>query len=184
MNKLLTYVCAATMALSGVAMTAAPAIAAPMAPIAQPQTPTTISAEEVQYRRYPRRFRGGFNGPRRGFYRGDFYGPRRSYRDRRGFYRDSDMVYYNGHRGYRSYRPGYRRHNDFWFPAGAFIAGAIIGGALSDPGPYYAPRRVYRRAGGSAHVNWCYNRYRSYRAYDNTFQPYNGPRQLCYSPYN
>ena len=31
----------------------------------------------------------------------------------------------------------------------------------------------------SAHVQWCYNRYRSYRAWDNTFQPYNGPRQQC-----
>jgi hypothetical protein len=166
MKKLLTYFCAATMALSGVAMTAAPTIAAPMAPIAQPEKPTTATAEEVQYRRLRRNYRGGQYGPRNGFYR------------------DRNWAYYNGHRGYRSYRPGYRRHNDFWFPAGAFIAGAIIGGALSDPGPYYAPRRVYRRAGGSAHVNWCYNRYRSYRAYDNTFQPYNVPRQQCYSPYN
>lgn len=36
---------------------------------------------------------------------------------------------------------------------------------------------------GNAHVNWCYNRYRSYRAYDNTFQPYYGPRRQCVSPY-
>ncbi|MGV3652562.1 MAG: BA14K family protein, partial [Devosia sp.] len=27
------------------------------------------------------------------------------------------------------------------------------------------------------------DRYRSYRASDNTFQPYNGPRQQCVSPY-
>ena len=47
---------------------------------------------------------------------------------------------------------------------------------------YYAPRRYYRNV-SSAHVRWCYNRYRSYRAWDNTFQPYNGPRQPCYSPY-
>ncbi|MDQ2632323.1 MAG: BA14K family protein, partial [Pseudomonadota bacterium] len=38
--------------------------------------------------------------------------------------------------------------------------------------------------GGSAHVQWCYDRYRSYRASDNTFQPYNGPRRQCYSPYS
>ncbi|RUW48620.1 MULTISPECIES: BA14K family protein [unclassified Mesorhizobium] len=52
---------------------------------------------------------------------------------------------------------------------------------------YYAPApRRYYRAGrlSSAHVRWCYNRYRSYRAYDNTFQPYNGPRQQCWSPYS
>jgi hypothetical protein len=36
---------------------------------------------------------------------------------------------------------------------------------------------------GNAHVNWCYNRYRSYRAYDNTFQPYRGRRRQCISPY-
>jgi hypothetical protein len=52
---------------------------------------------------------------------------------------------------------------------------------------YYAPPpRRYYRAGrlSNAHVRWCYNRYRSYRAWDNTFQPYNGPRQQCWSPYS
>lgn len=33
------------------------------------------------------------------------------------------------------------------------------------------------------HIRWCYKRYRSYRAYDNTFQPYHGPRRACRSPY-
>jgi len=173
MKKLLTYVCAATMALSGVAMTAAPTIAAPLAPIAQPAAPTTLGAEQVQYRRWPR-----YAVPNRagqGIYRG--------YRGNRGFYRERNWAYYNGHRGYRGYRPGYRRYNDFWFPAGAFIAGAVIGGALASPDPYYAPRRVYR-GGGNSHVEWCYNRYRSYRASDNTYQPYDGPRRQCYSPYD
>ncbi|RWQ89654.1 MAG: BA14K family protein [Mesorhizobium sp.] len=41
-------------------------------------------------------------------------------------------------------------------------------------------RRVYR---GDSHVEWCYSRYRSYRAYDNTYQPYYGPRRQCISPY-
>lgn len=52
---------------------------------------------------------------------------------------------------------------------------------------YVAPRYVApapRYDLSSAHVRWCENRYRSYRAYDNTFQPYNGPRQQCYSPYS
>ncbi|MCP4129056.1 MAG: BA14K family protein, partial [Gammaproteobacteria bacterium] len=35
----------------------------------------------------------------------------------------------------------------------------------------------------NAHLDWCYNRYRSYRDRDNTFQPYNGPRRQCISPY-
>lgn len=44
------------------------------------------------------------------------------------------------------------------------------------------PRRHYGLS--QAHVNWCYNRYRSYDAYTNTFQPYNGPRRACISPYS
>ncbi|MEQ1944442.1 BA14K family protein [Mesorhizobium sp. VNQ89] len=86
--------------------------------------------------------------------------------------------WYNGHRGYRYKRPGYRYHDGWWFPAGAFIAGAIVSGAIANS--YNQPSYRY---GGNAHVEWCYNRYRSYRAYDNTFQPYNGPRRQCYSPY-
>ena len=50
---------------------------------------------------------------------------------------------------------------------------------------YYAqPRRYYRGGGTSAHVAWCYNRYRSYRQWDNTFQPYYGGRRQCWSPYS
>ena len=93
-----------------------------------------------------------------------WYGGRRG--DRDGWYR--------GHRGYRYARPGYRRHdNGFWFPLAAFGAAAIIGGAIANDRGY----------DGGSHVNWCANRYRSYRAYDNTFQPYNGPRRQCLSPY-
>ena len=85
---------------------------------------------------------------------------------------------YRGYRGYRARRPGYRYYNGFWFPAAAFITGAIIGGALAEPPVRYRPRY------GNGHVEWCYSRYKSYRAYDNTYQPYNGPRRQCYSPYS
>lgn len=95
------------------------------------------------------------------------------YRDR-GYYRRSGRDYYNGHRGYRDYRPGYRRHNGVWFPLAAFATGAIIGGAIANRPPV--------RYGGS-HVEWCANRYRSYRAYDNSYQPNYGPRRECNSPY-
>jgi hypothetical protein len=61
--------------------------------------------------------------------------------------------------------------------------------AYSYVDPYYngyvAPRRVYRSYGLSeAHVAWCYDRWRSYRAYDNTYQPNHGRRKLCWSPYS
>ncbi|MDX3930197.1 MAG: BA14K family protein [Shinella sp.] len=89
--------------------------------------------------------------------------------------RNWDRRSWRGHRGYRYSRPGYRRHSDgWWYPLAAFGAGAIVGGALSGGSA---------SGGGNSHTQWCANRYRSYRAYDNTFQPYNGPRQRCVSPY-
>lgn len=105
-----------------------------------------------------------------------------SVRYRRGYYYNGRRHYYNGHRGYNYYRPGYRNYNGWWYPAGAFAAGALIGGAIggamAQPGPtYVVPGST------SAHIQWCANRYRSYRASDNTFQPYNAPRQQCISPY-
>lgn len=33
------------------------------------------------------------------------------------------------------------------------------------------------------HVQWCMSRYNSYRADDGTYQPYDGKRTLCISPY-
>ncbi len=107
---------------------------------------------------------------------------RRDRDHRRGYYHSGGRYYYNGHRGYNYYRPGYREYNGWWFPLAAFTTGAIIGGAVAQPRPVY-PAPGYSSAGGS-HVQWCANRYRSYRAYDNTFQPYNGPRQQCISPYS
>lgn len=108
--------------------------------------------------------------PRR-IYRKGWRDGNRGWRDDGGY----RQGWYGGHRGYRYARPGYRRHdNGFWFPLAAFGAGAIIGGAIANDRAY---------SGGGSHVNWCANRYRSYRAYDNTYQPYGGPRRQCYSPY-
>lgn len=99
---------------------------------------------------------------------------RRAQRNR--FERRGGIAYLNGHRGYRGWRRGYREHNGFWFPAGAFITGLIIGGALDNT-------RV-GSIGGSAHVRWCAERWRSYDPRSNTYQPYDGPRRVCVSPYN
>jgi hypothetical protein len=85
------------------------------------------------------------------------------------------------------YRPYY--HN-YYGPSVALSFGIPLGGYYGWPGsyygspyyyqpPYYAPRYSL----SAAHVRWCYYRYRSYRAWDNTFQPYGGPRQQCWSPY-
>ncbi|WP_137132346.1 BA14K family protein [Rhizobium sp. FY34] len=110
--------------------------------------------------------------------------------DRRDYRRNNDRReirqdirrdgYYNGHRGYRERRPGYRYQNGFWFPLAAFGAGAIIGGAMSQPqAQHVAPGRYT-----SGHVSWCQNRYKTYRAYDNTYVANSaGQRRLCNSPY-
>lgn len=90
---------------------------------------------------------------------------------RHGFYNHDGYGWYNGYRGYRHYRHGYREYDGWWFPA-AILGGAIIGNAI-----------VNAPSGGSAHVRWCYDHYRSYRASDNTYQPYSGPRRQCVSPY-
>lgn len=87
----------------------------------------------------------------------DYRGDRRDWRGPPPRYRD----------GYRYDRPYYR---PYWGPPPVYRL------------PRYRPAPVYR-GGGNAHVRWCYNRYRSYRAYDNTFQPNYGPRRQCYSPY-
>lgn len=46
----------------------------------------------------------------------------------------------------------------------------------------HRPRPAYRSA-ATVHEQWCYSQYRSYRAWDNTYQPYNGQRRECISPY-
>ncbi|MEP7454061.1 BA14K family protein [Phyllobacterium sp. SB3] len=121
-----------------------PIIPAFAAPPMLPQIETPSNVEQIQHRR-------------------DRRSPRVIHRAGR----------WNGHRGYRHSRPGYRRHSDgWWYPLAAFGAGAIIGGTIA--------RQPSR---SSNHVNWCANRWRSYRSSDNTYQPYSGPRQLCVSPY-
>jgi hypothetical protein len=107
---------------------------------------------------------------------------RRGGRNYRGGHRSGRHIrgggrYYRGGRHHYRPRAHYRhrhRGGDFVAP---LVGGLIIGGIIANQ----APRRYYRH--GNAHVNWCYNRYRSYDARSDTFQPYRGPRRKCHSPY-
>ena len=166
MNKIATGLLATTLSISFAAAAAMPANAAQMF---VPQSSATSSDivnvgesrnDDWRWMRHGNRNLGN-----------------RDFRVGRQFARNNDGGgYWNGHRGSREYHRGYRRHGDYWFPLAAFAAGALITGAIVNS----ENNRVYQ---GDSHVQWCYDRYRSYRASDNTFQPNYGPRQLCNSPY-
>ena len=76
---------------------------------------------------------------------------------------------------------------DNWWPGystGLLFSFGLPAYGYYDPYRYGTSRRVYRTYALSAdHVAWCYDRWRSYREADNSYQPYNGPRRRCRSPY-
>jgi hypothetical protein len=63
-------------------------------------------------------------------------------------------------------------------------AGATFGPAPDTIDELRVRGRHTTLSGGNAHARWCRDRYRSYRSSDNTFQPFEGPRRSCNSPYN
>jgi hypothetical protein len=160
MNAFRMRIATALTAAAVLATSFVPVSAAPVMPVAPMAVQASASqATKVQYRRDDRDRR---------YYRHDR--DRRHYRHDRRAYREG---YYNGHRGYRERRQGYRYHNGYWFPLAAFGAAAIIGGAIANQ----------PRASGGSHYQWCANRYRTYRASDNTYVASAGVRRSCVSPY-
>ena len=88
--------------------------------------------------------------------------------DRRDYYYHRG---YSGHHGYyyRDYDRGYyHHHSDTGAVLGGLALGMIVGGVI-------AQSQAHR----GSHAQWCYSRYRSYRAWDNTYQPLSGPRRPC-----
>lgn len=136
-------------------------------------------------------YRGVANGYGRGYNGRGYYG--------RGYYNRAYYGgrYYNRHGRYYGNYPGYYYDNGYYDNASIYLDlgvplyglfGGYYGGygnAYYDSFSYsdYGPQ-VYQTTGlSSDHVRWCFNRYRSYRAADNSFQPYDGPRRQCISPY-
>ncbi|MEQ8449207.1 MAG: BA14K family protein [Nitratireductor sp.] len=103
---------------------------------------------------------------------------------RRHVYRDRDF------RDHRIYKRRYKhRHKRRIYRHGGPRIYLNVPGLLYDgyaPRRYVQPRRRYDRSYGlsGAHIQWCFDRYRSYRVRDNTFQPYHGRRRQCVSPYS
>ncbi|WP_110753416.1 BA14K family protein [Phyllobacterium leguminum] len=195
MKRFLSAICAGAVGLA-VAFTSIVPVNA--APLLAPRIETDSNVTQIQHREWRhgsrhssrrdwggrRDWRGGRDwGGGRGWHHGrpgwgrpGWGRPGYSGWGRPGWRHGYRPGYWGGYRGYRYYRPGYRRYNDgWWYPLAAFGLGAAI---IANQ-----PTRVVP-AYGSAHVQWCASRYRSYRAYDNTYQPYNGPRRQCYSPYS
>lgn len=89
------------------------------------------------------------------------------------FWRNHDRRWNRKWRNDRRWHRNRRSHADF----GIYLD-------LS-PRPYYVkPAPVYRYRLNDAHVAWCYDRWRSYRAWDNSYQPEHGRRRQCWSPYS
>ncbi|MBA3447435.1 MAG: BA14K family protein [Pseudaminobacter sp.] len=172
MRKFTSSLCAA-LALSLAIGTAAPVMAAPaFVPKAPAVSSDVVQVQEKRIiRRDARRDRRENRREIRRDRREDKREARRERREDR-FERRGNNYYYNGRRGYRERRAGYRLYNGWWFPSAAFALGIVIGNQ-SNVG------RV-----SNSHVAWCHDRWRSYRVSDNSYQPYNGPRQRCYSPFS
>lgn len=82
-------------------------------------------------------------------------------------------------RGRRHYRGGYDALGGFGLGLGL----GLVAPRYYDDYYYAPPRRVYRGGLSAAHIRWCSARYRTYRAWDNTYVPRRGVRAICRSPF-
>lgn len=145
--------------IAALAMVTAGSIALPglsiAAPLAQPNLPTQVAQGDVTIEPVAQYWRK--KKPHYG-YNKQWHGNRYRYR----------------HGAYNHYHNGWYYNSPWW------IAGPLIGGALV--GAYAAPR-VYDDGYGDGHVQYCFNRYRSYDPRTNTFLGYDGYRHECRGPY-
>lgn len=64
----------------------------------------------------------------------------------------------------------------------ASASGYGYGSGVTRAAPHAAPAHIRDRL-WQQHVEWCYGRFQTYNPYDNTYQPYTGPRRQCWSPF-
>lgn len=93
---------------------------------------------------------------------------------------------WNGFKGYRHHRSGYRKHSDgWWYPEAAFQPGAQAAPAVIKP---KKANQKTRSADDKPwqlknHLDYCAAKYKSYTSADNSYQPFEGPRKQCVSRY-
>lgn len=92
---------------------------------------------------------------------------------RRSYYRGRNDRYRYRYGRYRHYRDGYWYATPWWLLTIPFAAAAGAAAAVN-PGNY----------GGSGHVRWCSDRYRSYNPRNNTWVGNSGRVYQCNSPYD
>lgn len=75
---------------------------------------------------------------------------------------------------------GHRHHREALYAGAGFLGGVVVGNLLSERSTPY-----YNSYGGlpAAHVQSCFERYRSYNVHTNTWIDYNYRTRVCYSPY-
>lgn len=98
-------------------------------------------------------------------------------------------------RHHRDHRPIWRNHRKYqpqWHhPRRGKVTIGIWGGPFYDPF-WYVPQYRYIEPApryrvihlSTAHIKWCYARYKTYRASDNTYKPTKHTRRQCISPYS
>ena len=91
-------------------------------------------------------------------------------------------MIFGGMLGYPYYGSGYGSYYGSGYYPGAFYGPrAYYGpGAFYGPRAYYGSGAYYGRRAYYGGYRSCAARYRSYRAWDNTYQPYYGPRRRCW----
>jgi BA14K-like protein len=93
----------------------------------------------------------------------------------RPFYDEAEIIDVGGFYEDEGYRPRHYRPRHHY-------NGFSLEFQFGQPRIYHRPRPVIRLT--QAHVNWCYDRYRTYDHRSNSFVIRHGQRAYCVSPYS
>lgn len=93
---------------------------------------------------------------------------------------------WNGFKGYRHHRTGYKKHTDgWWYPEAAFQPGVHADNSNAKPKKTTQKQKKEDEKPWliKTHIDYCVAKYKSYTSSDNSYQPYEGARKQCISRY-